>query len=282
VNVTRRSFVDALARVYQEPHAAYDALVARADRDGPKAALNELRDRPEQFGTLLLTRQDHVFGLVRADTTAPARHAAVVATPRGREHLDAVATYWSLASATKAHRLGDAFAQDLAALYLEPVAARRAFVQLAMSHGLTHAAGVLAERPREIGTLSSSIEHRATDVDALARRAAVVAIAALEAQAMAAGPARYRREPLIESELAFAQQASVDATAHARSLHHHAQQSVSRGRNVHGVTRVAAAALPRDVSQLGLAFIAPGVAASAKVRAAIRDVVLGSAEERER
>ena len=83
------AFGRALAAVYDEPAAAWRAFGQAVRSEGVGAAATTLAERPEAYGRLRETETTRAFGLVKGETTAPARAAAPEAARLGVAHVGA-------------------------------------------------------------------------------------------------------------------------------------------------------------------------------------------------
>ncbi|MDT7858193.1 relaxase/mobilization nuclease domain-containing protein [Rubrivirga sp. S365] len=83
----RGAFGRALASVYDEPSEAWAAFGRAVREGGPDAAAKTLAERPEAFGPLRPTETKRAFGLLKAETTEPARAASPEAARAGAAHV---------------------------------------------------------------------------------------------------------------------------------------------------------------------------------------------------
>ena len=83
------AFDQALTAVYKDPIRARRDFLPMAERSGLDEATKALRDRPEQFGSLVTVERPRAFGLGRTPDDAPARSAAPGAAAKGRDFIEA-------------------------------------------------------------------------------------------------------------------------------------------------------------------------------------------------
>ena len=184
-----------------------------------------------------------------------------------------------LAAATERARNAEvAFRQSLTAVYRDPGQARQAFGKHVAQHGLESAAETLRERPEQFGQLVTTERSRAfglvrtaDDQQArhLARSAAVKGRQAIEAQR-------------VERDLASGRDgAEVDnPTGQARQLRAELERMPKRRQLEHQIGRAMGRLLPKELDRLRLLATAPQLAIAQRLRATVRDVVLGREEER--
>jgi hypothetical protein len=84
-----QAFSQALGRVYTDPTAARERFTRLTAREGPGAAAQAMTERPEAFGVLRKTETKRALGLVRGETTEPARSRAGEAARAGAEYVRA-------------------------------------------------------------------------------------------------------------------------------------------------------------------------------------------------
>ena len=101
-----------LSAVYRQPDAAKVAFFTAANEIGPAEAQQRLRETPEQYGELRTTERRAAFGRIQA-TDAPARSAAVVASARVTELIDAQGDIAALSQKMQAHSRDRSFVEPL-------------------------------------------------------------------------------------------------------------------------------------------------------------------------
>lgn len=89
VRVATGNFERELKSVYRDPVAARAAFETTAADRGIQTAVQAMRDRPQQFGALLVIEESRAFGLTRVESSVLARQAALSAAVRGREAWEA-------------------------------------------------------------------------------------------------------------------------------------------------------------------------------------------------
>jgi hypothetical protein len=83
------AFSQALGRVYADPTAAGERFLGLAAREGPDAAAQKMAERPEAFGALRKAETKRALGLLRRETTDPARSGASEAARTGAGYIRA-------------------------------------------------------------------------------------------------------------------------------------------------------------------------------------------------
>ncbi len=287
VRHTEEAFGRALATVYRDPETARRAFAEVAAERGPDHALRVLRDTPERLGDLVTVVERRAFGLVEERHSASARAAAGHAAVRGAEVAAAERALAAAVLEARARRLEETFREELGALYRDPERARAAFVQNALDRGPVRAAAALREEPETFGELRT-IHGRPTEgrpPDATLReRAAAAGLASVRARFDVPRDREFGRPAQHSSvELAAVVAAERPASrAHAdgvarreRDAHAVSHQLPDRAELERRIAQGLSALAPRELDQLRLAVTAPQLLVAQRVRAAVRDAVLG-------
>ena len=98
------AFSQALDRVYADPAAAGERFVGLAAREGPDVAARKMAERPEAFGVLRKTEAKRALGLLRGETTEPARSRAAEAAREGATYVRANGAHERSAEASRSSR----------------------------------------------------------------------------------------------------------------------------------------------------------------------------------
>ena len=93
------AFKTALADVYRDPVEASRRFTVLAQTQGRATAVATLRERPQEFGSLATAIVSRRFGLRRHDDESLARNAAIGASSKGRDFLDATERLRTIAAA---------------------------------------------------------------------------------------------------------------------------------------------------------------------------------------
>jgi relaxase-like protein len=103
----------ALADVYRNPVEARSRFVALAQTQGHTTAVATLRERPQELGSLATVVVSRRFGLGRTDSDRVARKAAVGASSKGRDFLDATERLHTITATANRRGLGIASGKSL-------------------------------------------------------------------------------------------------------------------------------------------------------------------------
>lgn len=95
------AFQITLAGVYRDPVEASRRFMVLAQTQGRATAVATLRERPQEFGSLATVAMSRRFGLRRHDDESLARNAAVGASSKGRDFLDATERLRTTAAANQ-------------------------------------------------------------------------------------------------------------------------------------------------------------------------------------
>lgn len=220
-------------------------------------------------------------------------------------------------AARRREAASNAFDQALAAVYKDPARARREFLGMVERNGVDEAAKALRERPEQFGALVTVERPRAfglvrTPDDAPARSAAPGAAAkgrdmveaekAADAIALRLQPrapeSTASRDPAdmqarviaritvpargIESALEIARTDVQRATAREAAIKNELRTHPDRGDLERRILDLLDRMTPRELRQLRRTLTAPQVAVVLKLKAALRDTLLGRDEQQQR
>jgi len=274
-------FRKALTRVYRDPAETWHSFSMLAGERGAAEASRMMRDRPEQFGMLLTRDAQHAFGLVRRQDDKEARIAAAFTATKGREAVEAEQALHQELSDARARRLDDVFMGSLSELYTDPRAARSEFLRLVALHGAEQAASVLATEPETLAHLRTPMDSRADlSVEALAASTAAAGLRAVEAKtADVQDLATTVRTALDEARIS---RTDMEAAVHREKVIRHELRSLPALSELEWqIARGADAMVTPEARTVKRAVTAPKTAATAMVKRAIRDAVVGRDDERE-
>jgi len=111
------AFQTTLAGVYRDPVEAARRFIVLAQTQGHATAVATLRERPQEFGSLATVAMSRRFGLRRHDDESLARNAAVGASSKGRDFLDATERLRTITAAANERRPGIASGKSLEPLF---------------------------------------------------------------------------------------------------------------------------------------------------------------------
>ncbi len=274
---TSAAFDRALARVYRNPAEARVVFNQMVGGQGLEEATRSLRSAPERFGTLRSVAHARLGGLLTARDETEARSAAGAAVELGREAYDTERALWRIAAESRIRRLEDSLVRELAKAFREPGAARAQFLQMTAEQGTAHAVRALREQPESFGALQATGDERHDATARLhARLAAEAAMSIERARQELRGADKVVLPPAAEH--AAAQVAVEHARAHAdtvraEELRHPRREEVER-RLAHAVHLLA----PRELEQLHAVLTRPQWALAQKLKATVRDAMLGRDE----
>lgn len=144
------AFQTKLAGVYRDPVEAARRFIVLAQTLGHATAVATLRERPQEFGSLATVAMSRRFGLRRHDDESLARDAAVGASSKGRDFLDATERLRTITGAANERRPGIATGKSLEPLSGQPN--NQSLIAAARSE-LDHANSKEAAIRRELTTL---------------------------------------------------------------------------------------------------------------------------------
>jgi hypothetical protein len=276
------AFDRALASVYRNPEAAHAAYLAMVEEKGTAAASQAMKERPEQFGSLVTVERTRALGLGRSADDSQARAAASVAAAKGRAAIEALREFGKVAAEIQARRLDDAFARELRAIYADPAAVRAAFHRLAGDRGVEDAAGVLRQRPEELGELLPAIGEHRSRLEASAASAAELGIGASRARAIAESADAKARGALLGTEPAASRDAAERALGRETAIRRELQVLPGRSELERRIADLVGRMSPRELQQLRRILTAPRFALAMELRTTLRDIALGRDDERNR
>src|SRR6202011_2180083 len=100
------AFQTTLASVYRDPVEAARRFIVLAQTEGHATAVATLRERPQELGSLATVAMSRRFGLRRHDDESLARNAAVGASSKGRDFLDATERLQTITAPANERRPG--------------------------------------------------------------------------------------------------------------------------------------------------------------------------------
>lgn len=268
-----------LRTVYREPEHAFRAYQTAAQEHGIAAATQLMRERPERFGALRTTARRSAL-LLQRENDGPARAALPAAATAAREAVEASRALGTIVAELALRRAEDAFARELEILYLDPAAARNAFDRLAQGEGTTRTAAIIRERPAALGAVRPTVSGDVARLEEQVGRAAVQAIALLEARA-AVTRAPTPPAGTLEQETALALTDANRASARENALGSELQALPERRALEHRLRFAVNRLTPDELQRLERSLTAPQVAIVRQLRNVARDVALGREEERE-
>lgn len=285
------AFTRALDAVYRDPDAARRTIAEAAARHGAEVAMRGLREAPERYGALATTVERRAFGLVGAQSSAPARAAAGRAADLASEAAVAQHELHVVTVDARARRLEEAFRAALGAVYHDPDRARAAFARRADERGPAHAAVEMRTAPETFGPLRSTADRVVASTDVTRARAAAAGVEAFQARAAVAasrGPDRATAGADTRAAMRTDTGVVIDVGAERTAARLHVHEAAGRERALrqelrplpghaeleHRVARAVRALTPREFEQLRLAVTAPQLLVAQRMRAAVRDAVL--------
>ena len=277
------AFVEALRPAFRDPDQAVISFRQVAATRGVEASVRELQLRPETLGALNSVAESRALGLVRRENEHAARAAAGHAAGQGRALIDAERDLSTIAAEVRGRRLEEGFLHALGRLYQEPGRAAAAFQAHAGRDGVEHAAKELRARPTAFGLVRDEIAPstarcaatRATRAEMAARAGTEL----LEVRAQLRAASRWLSEAA-PSWAAAERVAGRAAVERARDRQRHAAARLQRLPGTSLLERGIAAGMrrltPAELEQLRRAVTAPQIALAARLRATVRESVLGS------
>jgi hypothetical protein len=274
---TSAAFDRALARVYRNPAEARVVFNQMVKGKGLDDAIQSLRSAPERFGTLRTVAHARLGGLVTERDETEARKAAGAAAEHGREAYDTERALWRIAAESRVRRLEDSLAQELSMAYREPSAARAQFLQMTAEHGTAHAVRILREQPESFGALRIAGDERHDTTERLhARLAAEAAMSIERARHELGGADRAAITPAAEH--AAAQVAVEHARARADTVRAEELRRPRREEVHRRLVRAMHLLAPRELERLHAVLTRPQWALAQKLKATVRDAMLGRDE----
>lgn len=274
---TSAAFDRALARGYRNPAEARVAFNQMVEGKGLDQAIQRLRSAPEHFGTLRTVAHSRLGGLLTEWDESEARIAVGAAAAHGREAYDTERALWRIAAESRIRRLEDSLVRELAMAYREPGAARAQFLQVTAEHGTAHGVRILRAQPESFGALQTAVDERHDTTARLHARKAAEAVMSIErARHELGGTDKALIAPAAEH--AAAQVAVEHARVHADTVR---AEELRRPRREEAERRLAHAMhllAPHELERLHAALARPQWALAQKLKATVRDVMLGRDE----
>lgn len=274
------AFARALGAVYHDPSAARERFGELVASNGRSDALRVLREHPEQLGALRTVDRTRAFGLVQLADDTPARRAAVVAAFTGDDAMAAEQAARGMVSTTIRRRLDSGLSEELMALYEDPRIAGTALERLINEHGVTGAGTFVRERPGELGMLRPSAAlaapQVATHIERMTHLAEELAVARVRAAPEA--PSTMRTDAELTASRADLERASTRAHGIRREIAATPEREDLERRILDLLNRMS----PRELRRLRTALAPPHVALVVRLKATLRDVILGREEGVER
>jgi hypothetical protein len=277
------ALLEALQPAFHEPERAVSALRQLARTEGDDAALSVLHTRPEILGTMRKVEEDRAFGLVRRDNDSAARAAAGLAAGQGRALLDAERALHMTVAEARVRRLEEAFEHALRRLYREPARAVEEFRECAERNGVDNTAKALETRPMAFGPVRVDIAidspRTAAVMTARAQTAARLGVEFVEARRLVRAEVWRPDAGEAASAVATERVGSRSAAARARDRQQRTAQRLQRLPRVSLLERGIAAGMrritPAELEQLRRAVTMPQLALATRLRATVRESVLG-------
>ena len=277
----RGAFDRALSAVYRDPAEAHERFTVAVEQKGLTEATRTMRERPEEYGELVAVEKPRAFGLGRTLDDTAARSAAVGAAINGRDAIEADQNAQQIGLGVRARRLETAWSRELGDLFEDPVAARAAFERQAREHGPDHAVKAVRERPEELGTVRSDLRADRQQASTKAERVSVIGREVIGAGKTSPGgrPASGLRIDLERTASRdHAERAGARETAIRNELRFIPDRADLERRVVDLIDRMS----PREVRQLRTTLTAPQIAVALKLKATLRDALLGRDEAHQR
>ncbi len=263
------AFDRALARVYSDPAEARLAFNRMVEARDIAQAVQGLGTAPERFGTLRTVVHPRLAGLLAMHDDTESRHAARMAAEQGREAFDSDQATRRIATESRARRIDEVITREFALSYRDPETARARFMQTTAQRGAVHTARILVERPEVFGALWTTADGRD---DTAVRAHARLAVEAISGRDAAIAPA---------TEQAAAQLAVERTHAHVEAVRADERRQPRREEIERRVAYAVRLLAPRELEQLRSVITAPQWALVQRLKATVRDTMLGRSEGRE-
>ena len=279
--LARDGFAQALSTVYRAPHEAHRRFTVAVEEKGLTEATQAMRDRPEEYGELVAVEKPRAFGLHRTLDDTAARRAAVGAAIKGRDAIEAERAAQQVGVSVRARRLETAWSRELGELFENPVAARTAFERQAREHGPDHAAKAARDRPHDLGELRPGLRSDAQQVTAKAERVSAIGLEVVSAGGVSA---EGRAIPgfRIDLERMASREEAERAGAREAAVRNRLRTIPDRADLERRVVDLIDRMSPREVRQLRTTLTAPQIAFALKLKATLRDALLGVDETHQR
>ena len=277
----RGAFAHALSVVYSDPAEAHERFTVAVEQRGLTEATRTMRERPEEYGELVAVEKPRAFGLGRTLDDTAARSAAVGAAINGRDAVEADQVAQQIGLGVRARRLETAWSRELGELFEDPAAARAAFERQAREHGPDQAMKAVRERPEELGKVRSDLRADPQQVAAKAERVSVIGREVIGAGQTSPGgrPASGFR---IDLERTASRDHAERAGAREAAIRNELRTIPDRADLERHVVDLIDRMSPREVRQLRTTLTAPQIAVALKLKATLRDALLGRDEAHQR
>ena len=277
----RGAFDCALCAVYRDPAEAHERFTVAVEQKGLTEATRAMRERPEEYGELVAVEKTRAFGLGRTLDDTAARSAAVGAAINGRDAMEADQSAQQIGRGVRARRLETAWSRELGELFEDPAAARAAFERQAREHGPDQAVKAVRERPDELGKVRADLQTDPQQVTARAERVSVVGREIIGAGQTSPGgrPASGFR---IDLERTASRDHAERAGVREATIRNEMRNSPDRADLERRVVDLIDRMSPREVRQLRTSLTAPQIAVALKLKATLRDALLGRDEAHQR
>lgn len=277
----RAAFDRALSAVYRDPAEAHERFTVAVEQKGLPEATRAMREQPEEYGELVAVEKPRAFGLGRTLDDTAARSAAVGAAIKGRDAIEAEQSAQQIGLGVRARRVEAAWSRELGELFEDPTAARAAFERQAREHGPDQAAKTVRERPEELGKVRSNLQADPQQVAAKAGRVSTIGlevVGARESGAAGRSTPGFRMDLERTATKAEAERAGSRETAIRQELRTLSDRADLERRVVDLIDRMS----PREVRQLRTTLTAPQIAVALKLKATLKDALLGRDEAHQR
>ena len=277
----RGAFDCALCAVYRDPAEAHERFTVAVEQKGLTEATRTMRERPEEHGELVAVEKPRAFGLGRTLDETAARTAAVGAAINGRDAVEAEHSAQQIGLGVRARRVETAWSRELGELFEDPAAARAAFERQASEHGPDQAVKAVRERPEELGTVRRDLRADPQQVSARAERVSVTALEVISTGKISPGgrPAPGFR---IDVERTASRNDAERAGAREATIRNELRTGPDRADIERRVVDLIDRMSPREVRQLRTTLTAPQIAVALKLKATLRDALLGRDEAHQR
>jgi hypothetical protein len=278
---TRGAFDRALSAVYRDPVKAQERFTVAVERKGLTEATRTMREQPEEYGELVAVEKPRAFGLGRTLDDTEARSAAVGAAIKGREAIEADQSAQQIGLGVRARRLDTAWSRELGDLFEDPAAARAAFERQAREHGPDQAVKAVRERPEELGKVRPDLRADPQQVTAKAERVSVIGLEVINAGQIKPGG---RPTPgfRIDVERTASRDDAERAGARQAAIRNELRTGPDRADLERRVVDLIDRMSPREVRQLRTTLTAPQIAVALKLKASLKDALLGRDEAHQR
>ena len=270
----RGAFDRALSAVYRDPAEAHELFAVAVDQKGLTEATRTMRERPEAYGVLVAVEKPRAFGLGRTLDDSAARSAAVGAAINGRDAVELNQAAEQIGLQVRNRRLETAWSREFGTLFENPAAARAAFERMAREHGLDHATQAARNRPHDLGELRPDLRFDLQQATATAERVSVIG-----AEVVSAGGvnAEVRAMPgfRIDLERLASREEAERAGARQVRVRNELRTIPDRADLERRVMDLLDRMSPREVRQLRTTLTAPQIAVALKLKATLRDALLG-------